>query len=210
MNRLPCLLALALLTSCATGVPPPKAQPPPAEGPVVTVDQLLVATVSQVEQMCVSRRGTKEREFRSQGNLSKAHFARLADVMLCECGPSRLKALRASLSREALAQEMTESEFIRQHMQGVTDTCAGQQVRNGYGAGCTEAFAAKRDNSARYCGCMRKALADIPDVELARTAYETSDHGSRAAAAERRGERPPEMPAKMKHLIRLDTVCSVE
>jgi len=171
-----------------------------------TVDRFLSDTTSISELKCQNR-GALEKEFKAQGKTAEARSVRLAEVMICECMPAQVKALRATLSQQALQQRMTETEFETQYTPQIVNKCAAEQLRATYGEGCSEQFAALRKNSAAYCGCMQQSLSGLSDSDIAQIGSESSEYVPRAAEAKRRGDPLPEQPRNLKRFSALEVAC---
>ena len=198
MNRLRsfCVLLVALL-------------PASAAAQSTTVDQILDGLTDISRSKCQNR-GALEQEFKAQGKIGEARGIRLAEKNFCECVPAQIDSLRASLPQQAREQRMTEPEFQAQYLPRIVNKCAAEQMRATYGEGCSEQFASAQRNSAAYCECMHKAVAQLADADIAQIGLESSDYMPRAAEARRRGEPAPEQPAGLKRFASLHASCTAK
>jgi len=170
------------------------------------VDRLLNDIVSIADLKCRDR-GALERQYKEQGKVAEARSMKLAETMICDCMPNRVKELRASLSVSALQEQMTETEFQNQYGPQITNKCVAEQLRSTYGEGCADALPGRPTDSAAYCECMYKPLSRLPDSDLAQIASESADYVPAAAEAQRRGAPMPEQPPNLKRFFAVDAAC---
>lgn len=171
-----------------------------------TVDRFFYDMISTAATKCQDR-GALERKFAEQGKMAEARSIKLAETMICDCMPTQVKALRASLPKSTLQQKITGIEFQNQYGPQIVNKCAAEQIKLTYGEGCAEAFNVSIKDSAAYCGCMNESLSRLPDSQLARIGSESADYIPRAAEAKKRGAPAPEQSPALQQFFAIDAAC---
>jgi hypothetical protein len=199
MNVRISVLAVALFATAAAS----------AQQPTGTVQEIVEGLLVMSGSKCV-RRGSLASDYERAGKPLEADAARKAEVMICDCMPSRLRQLRAALSQEELASRVTEAEFAARYHPRFLAACAGEGIRLAYEEGCEILTARVKPNPARYCQCMKREVASFTDIEAMELAGETADWVPLAAEAKKQGKAMPAQPLQLSRITKMDAACSLE
>ena len=126
---------------------------------------------------------------------------------LCVCLPEKTEALKETLSREELAGEITESQFLARFNGPVIHRCAGEQLQAIYGDQCRQRFRRSGLDVRRYCRCMRDVVAGYSDATAGDIAAAAADYLPLAAAAENGGRQIPPRPPVLEAYFQADLAC---
>ena len=126
---------------------------------------------------------------------------------LCVCQPEKAQALKATLSPDELAREISEEEFLRLMGPAVTDKCASEQMRSMYGEECRRRFKKAKLDVPKYCSCMHEVVSSYSEETSAAIAAAASDYLPLAAEAEQKSEPAPPRPAILEQYFQADQRC---
>ena len=173
--------------------------------PVEFIDGMISISASK----CM-RRGELAKEYERQGKILEADGARNGEIMICDCMPSRLRHLRATLSPQERSLKITEAEFSDRYVPRILAPCTGESLRRSYAEGCSERFSRVKLNSANYCSCMGREVAKFTDLETMELGRQSADYMPIAAEAKKQGRGAPDQPPLLRRMTEIDAACSRE
>ena len=130
---------------------------------------------------------------------------------LCVCVPDRIRGLQKSLSAVELARTVSsQEELLAVVRPKALDPCSAKQLLRAYEFRCEDRFKpmmpADMDATA-FCGCMKTAVAAIPEKQATEMGLAAADYIPRAAEAKKKGEPLPPRPAVLDPVIEAQQKC---
>lgn len=161
------------------------------------------------EEMAAQCKSVKEQleSFKMRADPITGYNLKDAVQSLCVCLPEKAEALKASLSPEELAREVSAEDFLRLMGPAATDKCAGEQMRSMYGEECRRRFRKSKLDVPKYCACMNDVVSAYSEETAAAIAAAAADYLPSAAEAELKGEAAPPRPPVLEEYFQADQRC---
>jgi len=180
-----------------------------AKAATATVDELISGILSMSGEKCRNR-GQDAAALERDGKAMEARGLRNAEATICDCIPTRLRALQIQLSPTERSRRVTQQEFLDAYSPRYLNACAANSLRQSYGEGCPETIGSRKPNGAKYCSCMAAELSKLTDVEAAQLGGESAAYASIAAQAKTRGEATPARPPMLTRFAAFDASCTAQ
>ena len=175
-----------------------------------TVDAFYSGFLTISSGQCQGKGEAQAKLYESNGQLAEAHSIRVAEKMICECIPAKIREIRATLSKAEKSRRISEADFSKNYLPAAMNPCVGAQLRSTYGNGCAERFARFTSKSASFCSCMSRKLAEVSDAEIADVGRASADYLPAVAEAKKRGQPAPEKPASLQAFGAIEASCMKE
>ena len=161
------------------------------------------------EEMAAQCKSVKEQleDFKIRADPLTGYNLKDAVQSLCVCLPEKAQALTDTLTREDLAREIDEDEFLRLMGPAVTDKCAAEQMHAMYGEDCRKRFRKAGLDAPKYCACMKEVVSTYPEATSGGIAAAASEYLPLAAEAEKRGDPVPSRPPVLEAYYQADQGC---
>lgn len=173
-----------------------------------TVSQALRSVMTISAQKCPGLKADLDKARQTE---KPDMFATLAGTYrsVCICTPARIKTFRTSLSAGDLAAPFSRSDLQHRYNTEVTGQCAIEQLRTLYGSSCSQLFASRLPDSAKYCQCMSEQLSKLSARAAAALGLAYSDYLPAAADAKQKGLPAPVPAPILKKFLADERACRV-
>jgi hypothetical protein len=175
----------------------------------MAIKDALQELLAMSEQQCKQAEARDERE-KATMDLQLQLAAENMRNTICQCTPNRIRESLASLPPEELARRVsTQQELEAIIRPRVIDRCAGEQVTRQFTHRCPERLKNIPEgfDAVEYCSCMSSTVDAIPDDKVSEMGIAAATYFPVAAAAKKKGEPVPPMPAEMAPLLAAHEKC---